>query len=146
MLVENMTLREMMDFKPSDLDMAMLPLDVVVYIKVSIVSADAQKNYDFIRYLFTYGDMNEYFKDTGDTLFYDFDGRSNAMHRFVTVFELYSLYNYANVSEYLQEVLTFYSHDADVLIDFYTHDDRQYRLSNLDGIVKLEEMHSKSAS
>ena len=30
--------------------------------------------------------------------------------------------------------------EADVIIDLYTHDDEAYRLSNLEGIVKLEKM------
>ena len=59
---------------------------------------------------------------------------------------MYSLYNYANISEYLKQLLEFYNHDADVLIDFFTHDDKKYRLSNLDGFVKLEKLDSKSAS
>ncbi len=135
-----MPLRKMLDFAPSDMDMAMLPLDVVVYVKFSIVSQSNEDNYAFIRYLFSAPELSEYFKDLRDTIFYDFDGRSTVQRRFVTIFEMYSLYNYANISEYLKEILEFYSHEADVLIDLYTHDSKAYRLSNLDGIVKLEEM------
>ena len=145
MLTENMSLRKMLDFKPSEMDMLMLPLDIVVYCKVTVVSQDPQINYDFIRYLFSNDELPEYFKEIEDTLFYDFDGTGTDQRRFVTIFELYSLYNYDNVSEYLKEVLMFYDHEADVLIDLYTHDDKAYRLSNLDGIVKLEEMFQKDA-
>ena len=53
MLSENMPLRKMLDFSPSDMDMAMLPLDVTVYVKVSVVSLSREDNYGFIRYLFT---------------------------------------------------------------------------------------------
>ena len=146
MLSENMPLRKMLDFSPSDMDMAMLPLDVTVYVKASVVSLSREDNYGFIRYLFTNQEMNEYFKDIRDTVFYDFDGTHTDKERFVTVFELFSLFNYANVSGYLKEVLEFYSHEADVLIDFYTHDSKAYRLSNLDGIVKLEEMKTEKAA
>ena len=146
MLTENMSLRDMLDFKPSDLEMAMLPLDIVVYIKVSVVSESQNDNYGFIRYLFSSPELSEYFRDLSDTLFYDFDGRRRDQDRFITIFELYSLYNYSNVSEYLKELLQFYTHEADVLIDLYTHDDQSYRLSNLDGIVKLEQMQNKSVS
>ena len=145
MLTENMSLRKMLDFKPSEMDMLMLPLDIVVYCKVTVVSEDPQINYGFIRYLFSNDELPEYFKEIEDTLFYDFDGTGTDQRRFVTIFELYSLYNYDNVSEYLKEVLMFYDHEADVLIDLYTHDDKAYRLSNLDGIVKLEEMFQKDA-
>jgi hypothetical protein len=146
MLLENMSLKNMLDYKPSDLDMAMLPLDVIVYVKVTLVSKSRQENYGFIRYLFSSPELNDNFKDTRDTLFYDFDGFNSGQTRFITIFEMYSLYNYSNVSEYLREVLEFYSHEADVLIDLYTHDNHSYRLSNLDGIVKLEEMNVKSAA
>ena len=134
-----MSLIEMINYMPSDMEMVSLPLDVVVYIKVSIVSLYKEDNYEFIRYLFSREDIKEYIKDSEDVSFYDFDGTNTKQERFVTIFELNSLYNYLNVSEYLKEVLEGYDHIADVIIDFFTHDDKQYRLSNLDGIVKLEE-------
>ena len=134
----------MVEFKPSDVDMAMLPLDVVVYVKVSVVSLQKNDNYDFIRYLFSDESISNYFKDINDTIFYDFDGRNTNQEKFITIFELYSLYNYENTSSYLNELLQFYTHEADVLIDLYTHDSKEYRLSNLDGIVKLEQMNNKN--
>lgn len=134
----------MIEFKPSDVDMAMLALDVVVYIKASIVSSDKNDNYDFIRFLFSDENMPVYFKDLNDTIFYDFDGRDIGQEKVVTIFELYSLYNYENTSEYLRDLLQNYTHEADVLIDLYTHDSKEYRLSNLDGIVKLEQMNVKN--
>lgn len=134
----------MVEFKPNDVDMAMLPLDVVVYVKVSVVSLQKNDNYDFIRYLFSDESMSNYFKDIKDTIFYDFDGRNTNQEKFITIFELYSLYNYDNTSSYLLELLQFYTHEADVLIDLYTHDSKEYRLSNLDGIVKLEQMNNKN--
>ncbi len=139
-----MSLRKMVEFKPSDVDMAMLALDVVVYIKASIVSLDKNDNYGFIRFLFSDENMPVYFKDLNDTLFYDFDGRDIGQEKVVTIFELYSLYNYENTSDYLRDLLQSYTHEADVLIDFYTHDSKEYRLSNLDGIVKLEQMNVKN--
>lgn len=144
MLNEKMTLRQMIDSAPSDLDMTMLPLDVVVYVKVALISLNKDDNYDFIRYLFTNEEMSTYFKDIKDTIFYDYDSSETNRERFITFFELYSLYNYDNVSEFLKELLQFYSHEADVLIDLYTHDSKKYRLSNLDGIVKLEQMINAS--
>lgn len=144
MLNEKMTLRQMIDSAPSDLDMTMLPLDVVVYVKVALISLNKDDNYGFIRYLFTNEEMSTYFKDIKDTIFYDYDSSETNRERFITFFELYSLYNYDNVSEFLKELLQFYSHEADVLIDLYTHDSKKYRLSNLDGIVKLEQMINAS--
>ena len=132
----------MIEFRPNDVDMAMLPLDVVVYVKASIVSTDKNDNYGFIRFLFSDENMPMYFKDLNDTIFYDFDGREIGAEKVVTIFELFSLYNYENTSEYLKDLLQFYTHEADVLIDLYTHDSKEYRLSNLDGIVKLEQMNA----
>ena len=139
MLSDSMSLIEMINFMPSEIDMATLPLDIVVYAKVSIVSVDKEINYEFIRHLFNCEDINEYIKDIKDISFYDFDATRTNQERFVTIFEMYSLYNYINVSEYLKEILEKYDHKADVIIDLFTHDDKQYRLSNLDGIIKLEE-------
>ena len=141
-----MTLKKMLNFRPTDQEMAMLDLDIVVYCKASIVSLDKEDNYNFVRYLFSDEDISYHFKNINDTLFYDFDGTNTNQEKFVTIFELYALYNYNNISEYLKDLLTQYNHDADVIIDFYTHDSKSYRLSNLDGIVKLEEMELKNVA
>ena len=141
-----MPLRKMLDFHPTDEEMAMLDLAVVVYLKVSVVSMTRDDNYDFIRFLFSDEDIPYYFKNYNDTVFYDFDGTRIYSEKFITIFELYSLYNYDNVSQYLFDLLQFYSHEADVLIDLYTHDSKAYRLSNLDGVVKLEQMNKENAA
>ena len=143
MLVGNMSLKMMLDFKPNAEDMAVLPLDVVLYLKVSIVSLYREDNYSFIRFLFSDSDINDYLKDIPKTVIYDFDGTSTKQERFITVFEAYGTKNFTQTSDYLCELLNRYSHEADVIIDIYTHDDREYRLSNLDGIVKLEELSNR---
>ena len=140
MLVNTMPLKRMVEFVPSEEDMAMLPLDVVLYIKVSIVSLCKEDNYGFIKFFFSDEYTGDYLKDINKTIIYDFDGTSTKQERFVTIFELYGLKNFDTTSIYLKELLELYSHEADVLIDIYTHDDKEYRLSNLDGIVKLEEI------
>ncbi len=60
--------------------------------------------------------------------------------RFISILELQGTRNYGETSIYLKELLENYNHIADVIIDIYTHDDKEYRLSNLDGIVKLEQL------
>ena len=65
MLTKEMNLKYMLDFKPNDEDMAMLDLDVVTYLKVSLVSIDKEINYNFIRFFFDKEKMTElnlYFK------------------------------------------------------------------------------------
>ncbi len=132
-----MTLKQMLEFKPSENDMAMLPLDVVLYIKISIVSLFKEDNYEFIRFFFNDPDLKEYLKDIDKTIIYDFNTKQE---RIVSIFELYGTKNYGLSSIYIKELLENYNHNADVIIDIYTHDDKEYRLSNLDGIVKLEEL------
>ena len=144
MLSEKMSLMEMINYKPSQMEMAGLPLDIVVYIKVSIVSLYKEDNHEFIRFLFEKEDIKDYFKDLNDTAIYDFDSAGTNKERFVTIFELNSLYNFQFISDYLKETLGEYDHVADVIIDLYTHDDKEYRLSNLDGIVKLEELKKEA--
>ena len=51
MLNKEMTLKNMIDMVPGGDDMAMLDLDVVVYIKATIVSIDKQINHAFIRHM-----------------------------------------------------------------------------------------------
>lgn len=135
-----MTLKEMVVYEPDDMEMAMMPLDVVVYCKVSLISINKEDNYNFVRYLFTDENVGQYIKDYKDTVFFDYDFTDKTEEKFITMFNMLSLMNYQNVSDYLKELLQFYVHDADVIIDFFTHDSKAYRLSNLDGVVKLEEM------
>lgn len=146
MLDNKLPLKKMIDFKPSDEDMLNLDLDIVVYIKVSLVSLCKEDNYNFIRFLFTDEEIKDYFKHFELTTFYDFDGTNTNQEKFITIFELYSLYKYEDVSMYLKDILDQYTHEADVLIDLYTHDNKECRLSNLDGIVKLEEIINKNAA
>ena len=80
------------------------------------------------------------FKNFEKTVFYDFDGTKTNQEKFVTIFELYGKSIYHETALYLEEILKGYSHEADVIIDVFTHDNHMYRLSNLEGIVKVEEV------
>lgn len=140
MLTNNMTLTQMVKFMPSDDDMAMLDLDVTLYLRVSLIALDKKDNYDFIRYFFSDEEINHYFKQSEKTLFYDFDGSNTRQEKFVTIFELFGLCIAQETSLYIEELLKNYTHEADVIIDIFTHDDHLYRLSNLEGIVKVEEV------
>ena len=135
-----MTLKMMLDFKPTAEEMAMLPLDILIYCKVNIISFTKKDNYDFIRYLINEEDTPFYFKDLDKTRIYDFDGTITHQEKFITIFELFGIYNYENTSYYLKELLERYDHTCTIIIDFYTQDNKAYRLSNLEDIVKLEQM------
>ena len=42
--------------------------------------------------------------------------------------------------KFAEEIMEEYDHSADIIFDVFTHDNKKYRLSNLDGIVKNELM------
>ena len=142
MLTQNMNLREMLEFKPTDDDMAGLDLDICTYLKVSMISIDKQINYGFIRFLFEEdGDeIHRTFKDIDNTVFYDYEYKNGDDIRAITITELYSKDPYAATEILLATLMEKYSHDAEVVIDLYTHDGKEYRLSNLDGIVKNDQL------
>ncbi len=143
MLTNNMTLKQMLSFKPDSADMAMLPLDVVLYIKVHVVSAFKEDNYDFIRFFFNDPDIKDYIKDLNKTIVYDFDGTNTNQERFVSILELYGNKNFTETSDYLKDLLQIYDGSAEALINIYTHDDKAYILSNLDGVIKLENLNNE---
>ena len=137
MLTNNMTLNQMANFKPSDEDMAILPLDVILYIKTTVISICKEDNYEFIRFLFNDPDLKDYLKDINKTIIYDFD----ASDRFISVFEIYGNKNCTETLDYLKDLLETFTGQGEALFSIYTHDNREYLLSNLDGIVKLEEVN-----
>lgn len=134
-----MTLKEMAEFEPKDEDMLSLPLEAIVYIKVALISLSKEDNYNFINYFFSDDETLDYINDVASTIIYDFDGTDTDQEKFITFFDTTSKVKYGELSLYLEELLNDYTHEADVIIDLYTHDNKKYRLSNLEGIVKLEE-------
>lgn len=143
MLLDNMTLNQMIEFEPNDIDMAMLPLNATVYIKVSIVSAIKEDNYSFIRFLFSDPETNDYINDLNSIAVYDFDGTNTSQEKFITIFEMTSNARFEETSLFLQEKLKEYNHDAFVIIDLFTHDSKKYRLSDFDGVIKLEKLNNE---
>ncbi len=139
MLTNNMSLRQMIDFKPNDEDMALLPLDATVYIKVTAISKDKNTNYDFIRYFFADEETSRLFKDLNKTVFYDFDATEvKNSGKFLTLFELYAYDSASSILIPLKEILDNYNHNADIFLDLYTFDNKIIRLSDVDGIVSAE--------
>ena len=86
MLTSNMSLTQMVKFMPSDEEMAMMDLDVVLYLRISLISLSKEDNYGFIRYFFSDAEVKNYFKDYEKTVFYDFDGTKTNQEKFVTIF------------------------------------------------------------
>ena len=140
MFVNNMPLKAMINFAPNDEDMAMLPLDVVVWIRMSFIGIEKAVNYNAIRYFFTNEDFKALFKDIDKTVFYDFDATKTKQNCFVTICELYGLNKDTVTLDTVKEIMEEYDHSADIIFDVFTHDNKKYRLSNLDGIVKNELM------
>ena len=139
-----MNLKVMSEFMPNEEDMAMLDLDVVVWVKLSIISNLKEVNYSFIRFFFDQKENSDLFlafKDLMKTTFYDFEYKSE---RFITIAELFAKEKVSEIELLLKEIMEKYTHEAEVIFDLYTHDDHAYRLSNLDGVIKYEEMRIKS--
>ena len=143
MLTNNMSLRQMIDFKPNDEDMALLPLDVTVYVKVTAISKDKNTNYDFIRYFFADEETSRLFKDLNKTIFYDFDATEvKNSGKSLNLFELYAYDSASSILIPLKEILDNYNHNADIFLDLYTFDKKIIRLSDVDGIVSAENVIS----
>lgn len=142
MLTKKMSLKAMLDFSPNDEDMAVLDLDTVVYLKLAVISIAKEINYNFIRFIFKEGEkeMASYFKNLAQTVFYDFEYRKGDDNRAITISEFYALKPYTETEMFINELLQKYSHEAEVIFDFYTHDRHIYRLSNLDGIVVNDQL------
>ncbi len=139
-----MNLKAMSEFMPNEEDMAMLDLDVVVWVKLSIISNLKEVNYSFIRFFFDQKeniDLFLAFKDLLKTTFYDFEYKGE---RFITIAELFAKEKVSEIELLLKEIMEKYTYEAEVIFDLYTHDDHAYRLSNLDGVIKYEEMRIKS--
>ncbi len=139
-----MNLKVMSEFMPNEEDMAMLDLDVVVWVKLSIISNLKEVNYSFIRFFFDQKENSDLFlafKDLLKTTFYDFEYKGE---RFITIAELFAKEKVSEIELLLKEIMEKYTHEAEVIFDLYTHDDHAYRLSNLDGVIKYEEMRIKS--
>ena len=139
-----MNLKAMSEFMPNEEDMAMLDLDVVVWVKLSIISNLKEVNYSFIRFFFDQKENSDLFlafKDLLKTTFYDFEYKGE---RFITIAELFAKEKVSEIELLLKEIMEKYTHEAEVIFDLYTHDDHAYRLSNLDGVIKYEEMRIKS--
>lgn len=138
MLNEKMSLHDMMYFKPEDIDMLSLPLEALVYIKVFSTSSIEQDNIDFVSFLHS-TDLKEDLYEYEKTDFFQFSSPNK--DRFVTIFELYGNKPYQELSEHFMDVMQEYSHNSDIIIDMFTHDSHLYRLSDLAGEIKLDQLN-----
>lgn len=138
MLNDKMSLHEMMYFKPEDSDMLSMPLEALVYVKVFATSNKDMDNVDFVSYLHD-TDLKEDLYEYESTNFYQFSSPNK--DRFITIFELYGNKPYQELSEHFLEVMSNYSHNSDVVIDMFTHDSHLYRLSDLAGEIKLDQLN-----
>lgn len=132
----------MINFKPTDADMASLPLEDVVYFKTYVISMSRKENYDFMGKLFRDDEVGDYINHFITTIAYDFVREEND-DKFITIFEGTSSKPLQELSIYLQEILTEYTHEAIVFFIMFTHDGHCWQLTDEDGVVKFEELHDK---
>ncbi|MDO4940919.1 MAG: hypothetical protein Q4E33_04425 [Erysipelotrichaceae bacterium] len=138
MLDKSMSLHEMMYFKPEDSDMLSLPLDVLVYTKIFVTSGNEDDNIEFIKYLQA-NDIQNNLYEYEKTNFYTFTAPDKS--RFVTIFEVYSVKTYYEISDFFFEILKEYNHDCDIVIDMFTHDNHLYRISDIAGEIKKDQLN-----
>lgn len=129
MLKRTMNLRQMLEFNPSDNEMASLDLEIIIYIKALFMSMDFNNNTDTIRRLINNKDSFFYFKDIDKTFFYNFKSKDN---KCLTITEFYSKAKYEEIVDYIKDILN-ESKDTKYTLYFYTHDNHQYIMQNIEG-------------
>lgn len=141
MLTNNMSLRQMIDYTPSQEELAALPLAIKTFIKGTIISKQKASNYAFLRYFYSQESLMALFYESEKTLFYDFDATEvKNSHKFLTIFTLQGKKTTLPLAKALQEILIAYPHEADILFDFYALDKQHYRLSRLEGVCHAEKI------
>ena len=138
MLEKNMTLSQMLEYAPQDVDMLSLPLEAVVYLKITVLSADEATNLELIKHLFTNEEASSYFYDLTNSNIYDFVVPNNA--GFVNIVEVCGTCPYGEMSIYLKELLDNYDGDAECIIDLFTHDSNHYRYTYVDKMVGVQKV------
>lgn len=138
MLEKNMTLAQMLEFNPSDIDMLSLPLEAIVYLKITILSNGPDTNMDLIKHLFTNEESNTYFYDLTNSNIFDFVVPNNG--GFINIVEASGTAVYGEMSIFIKELLESYNGEAECVVDIYTHDNNHYRYSLLDHAVGVEKV------
>lgn len=144
MLEKNMTLAQMLEWTPNDSDMLSLPLEAIVYLKITILSPNADTNMTLISHLFQNEESNEYFYDLVNSNIYDFIVPNN--NGFINIVEALGTCRYGEMSIFLKEMLESYNGDADCVIDLFTHDNNHYRYSLLDHAFGSEKVIDEKKS
>lgn len=138
MLEKNMTLAQMLEFNPSDTDMLSLPLEAIVYLKITILSDDQDTNMGLIKHLFTNEEANNYFYDLTNSNIFDFSVPNNG--GFINIVEALGTAVYGEMSIFIKELLESYMGESECVIDLYTHDNNHYRYSLLDHVFGSEKV------
>lgn len=144
MLEKNMTLAQMLEWNPGDLDMLSLPLEAIVYLKITILSNNQETNMDLITHLFTNEESKDYFYDLTNSNIYDFIVPNDG--GFINIVEAYGTCRYGEMSIFVKELLESYDGDAECIIDLYTHDNNHYRYSLLDHSIGVEKIEQEKNS
>jgi len=136
MLVENMTLKQMLEYQPNKEDLAIMPLQARLLIKLTIIGEDKEKNYGFLRSFFQQDMKNSIFYASAKTIFYDFDATeiSNS-HKFITIAELYSELEDKDFIASLAKLLEGSEKESDVYFEIYSLQDSHYQVSIINGEV-----------
>lgn len=141
MLNEKMTLKQMLDFLPSKINLSNLKKDISIYLKLTIISLNKDDNYTFLKFFFQQELAQQTFYNFQKMPFFDFDARQiKKSHKFITICELFSIKNAEETARNIFTLLKNYHNKCDLVFDLYSLDNKHFRLSLMEGRKKLEEI------
>lgn len=141
MLKKTMTLNQMINFKPNDEDMFNLELDEILYLKIIIIGNNLENNHKDIRILLNpkyIEEINKTIKNINKTNFFDFEYKNKA----ISIFNLKSKENFYYTHSLFEDILKQYQFYGDIAIYFFTHNNKEYILSNYNGIINTQEINN----
>lgn len=141
MITKDMTLTELLNYKPDAEELAMLPIDVTGIVKAIIVGKSKNDVHDYFRYIFSedFKVIEELFKDIKISTILEFDRTDVEEPKFIAITEFYPLEDPETTNRFLQELIEEYE-GVDVIYDHYPHGGLHYRTSVYDGKASTDQI------
>jgi len=138
MLVNNMSLKRMLDYQPSKEDMCFLPLEADKLLKVVLVGRNKNEVYSCISLLFNDAQLQNYFDEVLKTHIYDFDGTSFRDGKFICIFELFTKYEDEIIQNKFKELLKDIDYRVTLHLTSFNKDaNESYQLVYQEGEIQI---------
>lgn len=137
MLSKNMTLKQMLDYKPTDSDMESLDLNIIVYIKALFIANDQISNIKSLKHIIENSEASSIFINIESTPYYEFKSKDN---KCLIITELFSKVSYAELESFLKEILDKWQSNSIYSLNIYTHDNKYYVMDNIGGYNNIEKV------